>query len=109
MSATEETQAAGGQAGDVDKSNDDPKVKGKRTITGIPFIIITAVAVVALTFATQGIAYKRLNILERLLFLVPVVVVFFQLPLALNLAAAGVGVFALLLSRRGRQAAVISG
>jgi len=68
-------------------------------VTGIVFC---SIAVVALTFAAHGIVYRRLNLIERLLFLVPVAVVFFPTPLLVNIGAAGVGAVALLLARRGR-------
>jgi TRAP-type uncharacterized transport system fused permease subunit len=76
-----------------------------------PFGIFTsitfcAIAVVGLTFATQGMAYRKLNIVERLVFLVPVVVIFFPTPFVVNLAAVGVGVAVLLWTRRGREQAV---
>ncbi|MCL2374615.1 MAG: hypothetical protein FWC65_05170, partial [Treponema sp.] len=78
-------------------------------LLGTPVGIVTnlffcTLAVISLTFATQGIVFRRLNIFERLMFLVPVVVVFFPTPIAVNFAAVGVGVLALLLSRRGIQA-----
>jgi len=72
-------------------------------VTGLVFC---TVAVVSLTFATQGIVFRRLNIFERILFLAPVAVVFFPTPLAINFAAVGVGVIALILSKRGSKAVV---
>jgi len=72
----------------------------------ITSMVFCTIAVVALTFSTHGMIYRRLNIFERLLFLVPVIVVFFPTPLLVNLGAIGVGVVAFLLSRRGRPAEV---
>ena len=68
-----------------------------------------AIAVVGLTFATQGMTYRRLTIPERLMFLAPVIVIFFPTPLPVNLAAVAVGVLVLLWTRRGRQTEAVAG
>ena len=77
-------------------------------LSNVITIAFCAVAVVALTFATQGIVYRKLNIFERLLFLIPVAVIFFPTPLLVNLGAVGIGAIALLLSRRERQVKAVS-
>jgi TRAP transporter 4TM/12TM fusion protein len=71
-------------------------------------IAFCAMAVVGLTFATQGITYRKLNIVERIVFLVPVAVIFFPTPLVVNLGAVAVGVLVLLWTRRGSQLKAVS-
>ena len=69
-------------------------------------IAFCAIAVVGLTFATQGVTYRKLSIPERFMFLVPVAVIFFPTPVVVNLVAVAVGVVVLLWTRRGRELAV---
>ena len=82
-------------------------------LIGTPFEIVfnmsfTVVLVISLVFVISGIVYRKLTILERLLFLAPTIVLFLQLPIVFDLIAVGIVVIAFFLCRRGRQAEVVA-
>jgi hypothetical protein len=52
--------------------------------------------------------YRKLNIVERLLFLVPTIVIFLPTSLTLDLIAIGVCIFAFMLARRGRPITAVT-
>ena len=69
-------------------------------------MVFSIVAVVALTFSMQGMLYRKLNALERLLFVVPSLVIFFPTSFFIDLAATGIAAVGFLLARRGRPMGV---
>jgi TRAP transporter 4TM/12TM fusion protein len=56
-------------------------------VNNIIHILLTTIAVVAMTFSVEGVRYKKLNIPERLIFIIPTIVIFFKTPLIVDLAA----------------------
>ena len=72
-------------------------------------IFFVAVAVISLTFAAQGMVYRKLNIIERLVFFVPTVVVFASPAFIFDLAAVAVVIIAFIFARRGRPLEAVSG
>jgi TRAP-type uncharacterized transport system fused permease subunit len=72
-------------------------------------IAFSAIAVITLTFVAQGIVYRKLTIVERLLFLVPTVVIFLPTDMWVDLVAVAVCIFAFFLARRGRPVETAAG
>jgi TRAP-type uncharacterized transport system fused permease subunit len=67
------------------------------------YIALTTVAVIALTFSVQGMVVEKLNILERLLFLVPTAVIFLKTPLVVDLAATAVCIIVFIITLKKRR------
>jgi TRAP-type uncharacterized transport system fused permease subunit len=69
-------------------------------LNNVIYIGTTTVAVIAMTFGVEGIRHRKLNIMERILFIVPTMVIFFRTPLFVDLAATALCVLGFFLTRK---------